>query len=845
MRVLLYSFILWTFSSTFYGFDGFEEDSERILLFRFKHGLILNDSLVAYPLNDTWYVPASEVFNALGIGVDVFYKVGNAKGFIRKESNEFELDSGNCRYVLGGDSKTYECGKVLKYDYDLYVEINLLAKWLEASFEMQSFKSELIISSKISFPVEDKSNRKKNTKFKSLRSQDKIKDFDHREPSLFGGVVFEQQYSIVKKNTTREASVDSKVAFQLLGFEANYNETRLESSNSEFKELRKLQSSPGFLGIRETRLLNQSSPNYDLVASPKTANGAFFSSYKRHTGSDFSSQTIEGKLKPGWEVELYFLGLLIDRIEADSTGRYLFKDVPVQYGRNLYRLVFYGPHGEKLEKNISLNISNLFQKKGEWNYSVFAGEDKELTKQYYVKTDIGITKSLNFGLRVLQEKLLADDNEYLYYSASLSNYNEYFSWQWNSFFSNLDRGSANKFQTWSEFFGIRNTIKLIAFDDYKSRFVTTNYSKTPEMDLGLDLTYAFDFYPIRFSLENRSVQFEDDSNKSENNIRVGTYFAGINFDLSHGMVTDTSTSEKSELSANYTNRKSVYRLVASYANGEISRYEASYRYKADRKSSFRLQFSKEALQDIDSIQLSFSKEHKYLGWSVDSFYDSNNEYSLGAYLNYSLASSGFYLPHLRGRSQVNQAFLRVRVFLDENSNGVYDLGEASLPRIKISFNKGVDKYITDENGFVIVDKIPPHIPFTLSIDEVSLPEPHYFPSESSKSFELSTGKIHDLDFPIRALGEVDGFVNGFKNGKQKLLKRVPVIVESKKTSYKKKVLTDTEGYFVFEKLPAGKYDIYIDPGYIADNSYKQGLKAKNFKVSGKGGYLDEIIFNLK
>lgn len=66
--------------------------------------------------------------------------------------------------------------------------------------------------------------------------------------------------------------------------------------------------------------------------------------------TNFDKTVIEGNAQPGWDAELYFAGNLVDFQKVSKEGRYLFKNVPLNYGDNNIRVILYGPQGQTQEQ---------------------------------------------------------------------------------------------------------------------------------------------------------------------------------------------------------------------------------------------------------------------------------------------------------------------------------------------------------------------------------------------------------------------------------------------------------------------------------------------------------------
>lgn len=82
-----------------------------------------------------------------------------------------------------------------------------------------------------------------------------------------------------------------------------------------------------------------------------TGQGLLISNYPTYRPAFFNNLTFAGLLFNNWDVELYRNGEIFDYRPSSPENTYTFKDVPMLYGQNEFKLVFYGPKGETTEKN--------------------------------------------------------------------------------------------------------------------------------------------------------------------------------------------------------------------------------------------------------------------------------------------------------------------------------------------------------------------------------------------------------------------------------------------------------------------------------------------------------------
>lgn len=308
-----------------------DPESERIFLFRFQHGMILSESVVAYSLEGKWYLSVEEIFELLSLKIDISTNVSTAKGFILSEDNEFHIDFKNCQYELNKKEYKYPCEFTQIVDSELFVDSHLIEKWIDGEFTVKPFKSEMILHSKLTYPIELKTLRSKTTPAARPKGKKEYKNLKIFKPEYFGGSILEQQFAFLNNRGERASSLDSKLMLQLGGFESKFTQVKKENAETNSVELVRKSSQPMLLGLHEIKLLDISSPSIKFISSAEKIEGFSFSSYDHHAGASFSTQALEGDLKSGWEVELYYLGVLTERFQSNGSGRYIFKDVPVQY----------------------------------------------------------------------------------------------------------------------------------------------------------------------------------------------------------------------------------------------------------------------------------------------------------------------------------------------------------------------------------------------------------------------------------------------------------------------------------------------------------------------------------
>ena len=77
---------------------------------------------------------------------------------------------------------------------------------------------------------------------------------------------------------------------------------------------------------------------------------------------------LRGILPSGYEVELYRNDILVGSIARAANDQYEFLEVPVDYGLNVFRLVFYGPQGQRREEVRRITVGDGRLAKGQFEY---------------------------------------------------------------------------------------------------------------------------------------------------------------------------------------------------------------------------------------------------------------------------------------------------------------------------------------------------------------------------------------------------------------------------------------------------------------------------------------------
>jgi hypothetical protein len=228
----------------------------------------------------------------------------------------------------------------------------------------------------------------------------------------------------------------------------------------------------GPLGLSQIQFVDVDIPSLPLIVGGSSGKGAFFSSIPYDTPINYETQDFQGVLLPGWEVILYRNEVLIDRKTSNTSGLYSFKDVALLYGRNVFKLSFFGPHGERREELKTLDISSDLIRAGKSQYWMsLAGvkpDEKlpESRERLQFQFSHGVSQHLSVSTGFFQERGALESFGYL----GVAGANSLFFFSTNCAFGTRG-GKACEWGVRTGFEGIELGTKYARYFDFKSRLI--------------------------------------------------------------------------------------------------------------------------------------------------------------------------------------------------------------------------------------------------------------------------------------------------------------------------------------------------------------------------------------
>lgn len=840
------------------------DEDLRILQMRVEQ-YKLEDFLPSYQRKDYLLVPLGLFSEILDLAVEVDIGSGIAKGFVFKESNTFYLDASRNEVTVKGEVLSYNKNLVYVLDDDIYVDTSLLSKWFGISVDADLFGSMITFRSEEDFPFIVRMEREeKVARSKANLNADQPYYPYHYEPydllsTPFVDQTFEGSSRHKDTDTTNTLRSTTYMTTDLLGMEsslylfvANDNELNdyrftLGKKDPESELLGIAQASEYALGhITEPRLKNLTIPGNQEP-------GALISNFPLNRQAEYDRHRFRGNLLPGWEVELYHNDRLIGYQSKSVDGQYDFDDVPILFGTNYYRLVFYGPQGQVREEEETFELGQSLTPKGKHYYRVLASDNEEGGSRATGQYDIGLSEKISASFIAASIPLnvsVQTVEQHNYVQAGLRGY-------WESLFAtidvidDIDGGEAVNFDLQT---GIGSTLFKLNHTSMNN-FFSEEYKPTAQefknnTEFRIDTAIPPTFLPrIPFSLELRMSDYASGNDRNEliNVLSLQTYGLSISNQLNYV--------ENSVLQNQFTgvfgissdiNRYGL-RGTVNYAFepiSEVTNVDITMRPPLYKQFQFTYTLNHFFVRSLTEVSASASKAIGKYNLSLGASYNTEDEVTLGARFSIGIGQEprqkkwDTHALAIAGRGSVS-----ARVFLDNNQDGLFDEGDTPIENVGFTINGGYQSVTTDENGIAFITGIPEHKPVNMAIQPSTLEDPLWTAALDGMRIVPRPGQAMQLDFPIFTSGEIDGTVYLVRNEKTIPAGRVKVEVVNKDGRVIRSTTTEYDGFYVISNIPLGAYSVRVSPSQMKDLSLQAEIEP-TFEISADDQFKSGVDFKM-
>ncbi len=828
----------------------------------------LESSLLGYGTENANFLPLGKIAKELAFNLDVDPQNGKAEGWFIEEGRKFQLDTRTQTLHVDGKSYPWQEGNIYLGDDDIYIDSVLLGKIFPVNFNLSTAAMELTVDPREKLPIQLAYEREQLRQ--GLQDKEELTLNYPLRKSHYDFFTFPRidvATGVDFSNGDDGSSLPVSYSLQMGGDLLWMNSMMFLSGNSEdgIEALRgtfsRYDINGEMLGVMKATQFSfgDISPvSLSGFSSAPMGRGIMVSNRELDRSSSFDSIRFEGSLPSGWDVELYNGSSLIGSQRVGKDSLYSFKDISLHYGKNRFRLVAYGPQGQKrvLEEKI-YDVGGNMIPPGKFEYSLSASDasrnlfpvgnsdedESDIIPHATAVFSYGLSKnlSLNGGVSTMEKNGSRHNYVQAGFGGTLASiYGE------GDVLADSNGGMGLSTRAFTSIGGLNFKLRHDWFDgEFAGRNSLTRRTSgevrgtTPELDW---------LPPISCSLGLEGLHDAAGESRTIKN-RISTYFSP--FHITNSLKRDLSKDDapiKGDARVSFSSDFGYFHAGMNYETGEeenIDHYSLGGSWQLGDGLSLGADFSHYPGKDYhNSIAVN-------LDWEADSFilspnlsYNSFGDFTAGASLSFSLGrdpQTGDFSVSADG--QATAGGVSAFVYNDANNNGIYDRGDSPVEGAEIASvqNNAVEK--TGEEGVALFPTLPAHHPTDITIDTATLSDPAWQASEKGIALVPRPGHIDTVDIPVVATGEIDGSVYVINSsGRPVELSGLALELVDDKGKVQQTTVSEYDGFYLFDKIFPGEYILRIkEDGKEAAPHYEKRVTVGNNGdiISGN----DIVLFN--
>lgn len=806
---------------------------------------IISDATIGLERGGLYYLPVYELARLFKFSSQIDVQNGRIEGEFFNSQNRYSIDTKAGTYtVLGETAKlpegSYLFGESERAPNDIYVTTELLNKIWPLQLEFDFSELSVWIKTTKRLPYELALERRKK---QLLLEKEDEPEFDLTHvPSGYktlGPQIFNFNTNLRWDAEESEIVSGSAVTGRgdLLGASADYTLNWLtegggtpELRNARLKLTRKDYGDAGLLpfGLKLVEAGDVISRPSPFVSRAIAGRGLVVSTATNERQKVFDEVIIQGSGVPGWEVELYrgrFARELVDFGVVQENGEYRFDDVRLNYGRNEFKIILYGPQGEIEERTEEYNIKRDLLAVGETTFEASAIDTNEqlfdvrdlnsqnLDASYNVRVNRGINQNVTAYATATRTPVRGETRDYLTVGADL---NVLGGAGQAEIYKQLDGGAALDLRFGRRIAGFNTTLQTTFLNDFESveagvgdsaktfegRFRTARSFELPFANLTLSSNGAHivreDAPTVTNWNASQSITIED---ASLNHTYINTWTDGDR----------TSTEGQLYLNARLTDALSL-RTGFEYdthpeAFIDFARFNLNYRGDNNFRAGVAV---RQGVENTDDTNVDLSASYDFGtftgGGQIDWSREDGMDFVLRANTTFGPEGEDYeYHPTTKYSGSVTA--IAARLYEDLDFDGVFSEGDIPVEGASVRVNQRQSPK-SDKNGFIDMPRAGQEGFARITLDKNSSPDPFFTADKDGYSVILRRGTKPFINFPLYQSGAIDGVVTG-EDGRP--LSNVIVELLDETGRLVKEATTLFDGFYVIEFVKPGTYTVRLAP----------------------------------
>lgn len=826
-----------------------DEELESLVLQLVINNIQMEDFVDGGRKDGRLYLALGELSQLLDFDIKVDPAKKTAEGWFLHPENTLKLSATHAE--VKGRGIDLPKNSVVESQGMLLVDAKMLSDWMPLDFSFDDKNMVLTIHSREPLPMQEKAKRQKlHDALEQQKNLSKI-------PGQAAYKQVDLPYAAVGVpyvDVTAGASYDVKTHSRaenytvLAAGDFGYLTTRLYASGSPTngEPLADLRLSAGRQSY-ESNLLGPLKATYFIggdinsaslgqVASTSPGRGFIMTNRALSRSDKFDVTNFIGDAKPGWEIELYRNGTLIDFQTVDASGRYKFMDVPILFGTNNFRLAFYGPQGQIEEVTKTINAASSLLEPHQFTYnvsvdqkarSIFGLADSSSTAtglRSINEFEYGVTKYLTVAGGAAHT-ILTDGSTHNYVTGNLRASAFGVLGSLDNAYDLSNHGHSTQLSLFGDFKGTDLRFQQKFARDFLSEGVSdlTNPIKTQTV-IGANREVDFlVFKGLNLGLTLTRNSFASGRKETLTQSQVSYSFLGLS--LTNTLTYDRDNTGLNNMNGTFALRGFYHKVLLG---GQLTynlrpltelnqlNLSATWPFRDNMVSDTQITqaFTGER---TTSLQETLTFDMKKYKLSFTGRASTNNDLFAGVSVTTGfgpLPGSKKWLFSSQGVT--GAGIVVVRAFMDHNYNQKRDTDEPAVT--DAVFRIGGREVKTDKDGVAMLTTLPTNDISTIKMDTSQGKDP--FQAGASHEYHVipREGKPVVLDYPVFEVSQLDGIVKGPDGASVGSLEVDLINTEGQKVG---STHTAFDGYYLIQSIPPGSYKLVISADDLAARNLRQ------------------------
>lgn len=819
-------------------------DDELILQIQVR-GAPGNDTIVAYGTRSGVYLPLGELARILDLAIVVSDDGHYASGWFLSEDRRLTINLRQNELTLNNQQLALPPDLAQPFEGEMFVEAEALGMLFPLQVVPDLRAQAVLITTLEPFPFEERMRRDAERSRLAGRSENAEGDRWARQETPWVPLSYPLSDVELRAQADRSRGTRGEIDLRMSGDLAWMTaQTYLAATSRDglvgaLVELGRRDADGDLLGplqATEFRFGDVATTAMPLGLRGAVGRGGYVTNQPIENGTVFDRIDLRGVLPDGYEVELYRNDILLASTRASINGQYEFLQVPLDYGLNVLRIVFYGPQGQRREEVRRLNVGDGRLGPGQLQYSVGAvqrainllgvhGPDFQPPARF---GDWQATAEISYGL-----------SRYLTLEGSTAVYEDLGRGRWlatggvrTGLGSLAFRGDIGLSSSGGQAYNLSVSGRLPGgafvlshseygglFDDEVRSISGDLLTRATEVDLNTSVSVGRLGIPL--SIRARHLVFRDGQSQASASLRGSMRVPGAIVSGTWDYVRTTSPGvpdfnqlvgsfDLGTFSRSRTQMRAslIYRLVPDVALTVVG---AEIDHRLGDGLVLRASGSYSLADHGLTVSSSAVKEFSRFTLALDGQVSLKTQvYSVAFRIGFSFGrdpvQSRWFIAS-PGASSSGAAALRA--FHDVDGDQVFTSADRPVPAAEfIAFNL---TSTADEDGLARLTGLSNGTRVSLQLDPASLPDILMAPVTRGIEIVPRAGRFHVADFPIVNLGEIEGVVNFADDAVARGVSGLRIGLQNARGEIEEWTRTERGGYFFYERARPGRYHLILDP----------------------------------